>query len=189
MLELREEGVDLEDIAVLYRNHAHSLELQVELTRRNIPYEVRSGLRFFEQRHIKDVLAHLRFVANPRDEVAFARMAQLRPGFGAAPGGPGLAARRRGGAARRSRASSRRVDLPGAARTAFAELQQLLEELQAPAMRRQPGEAVRLVVERSTASGRATSSTTPARASTTSSSSRCSPTATRTSTPSSTRSR
>ena len=51
---------------MLYRNHSHSLELEVELTRRNIPYEVRSGLRFFEQRHIKDVLAHLRIVDNPR---------------------------------------------------------------------------------------------------------------------------
>jgi DNA helicase-2/ATP-dependent DNA helicase PcrA len=51
LLELHEEGFDLEDMAVLYRNHAHSLDLQVELTRRNIPYRVRSGLRFFEHRH------------------------------------------------------------------------------------------------------------------------------------------
>jgi DNA helicase-2/ATP-dependent DNA helicase PcrA len=69
LLELHEEGFDLEDMAVLYRNHAHSLDLQVELTRRNIPYRVRSGLRFFEHRHVKDVVAHLRFVDNPRDEV------------------------------------------------------------------------------------------------------------------------
>jgi DNA helicase-2/ATP-dependent DNA helicase PcrA len=82
VLERIEEGTPLAEIAVLYRNHAHSLELEVELTRRNIPYEVRSGLRFFEQRHVKDVLAHLRFVANPRDEVAFSRMARLRPRLG-----------------------------------------------------------------------------------------------------------
>ncbi|HSL16533.1 MAG TPA: ATP-dependent helicase, partial [Methylomirabilota bacterium] len=66
VLALREEGVDLEEMAVLYRNHSHSFDLQVELTRRNIPFRVRSGLRFFEHRHVKDVLAHLRFVDNPR---------------------------------------------------------------------------------------------------------------------------
>lgn len=82
ILELLDEGVPLGEIGVLYRNHSHSLELEVELTRRSIPYEVRSGLRFFEQRHVKDVLAHLRFVANPRDEVAFFRMAKLRPRLG-----------------------------------------------------------------------------------------------------------
>ncbi len=82
ILELIDEGVPLEEIAVLYRNHSHSLEVEVELARRNIPYEVRSGLRFFEQRHVKDVLAHLRFVANPSDEVAFSRMAKLRPRLG-----------------------------------------------------------------------------------------------------------
>ncbi|MGC8916309.1 MAG: ATP-dependent helicase [Thermoanaerobaculum sp.] len=82
ILELADEGVPLGDIGVLYRNHSHALELEVELTRRSIPYEVRSGLRFFEQRHVKDVLAHLRFVANPRDEVAFFRMAKLRPRLG-----------------------------------------------------------------------------------------------------------
>jgi len=82
ILELIDEGVSLSEIAVLYRNHSHSLEVEVELARRNIPYEVRSGLRFFEQRHVKDVLAHLRFVANPADEVAFTRMARLRPRLG-----------------------------------------------------------------------------------------------------------
>jgi DNA helicase-2/ATP-dependent DNA helicase PcrA len=82
ILELREEGFDLEETAVLYRNHSHSLDLQVELTRRNIPYRIRSGVRFFEQRHIKDVVCHLRFVDNPRDEVAFARLLKLRQGFG-----------------------------------------------------------------------------------------------------------
>ncbi len=149
LLALREEGFDLEDMAVLYRNHAHSLDLQVELTRRNIPYRVRSGLRFFEQRHIKDVLAHLRFIDNPRDEMAFVRLAKLRPGFG-----PRLAGRLwqlvAGAEALRRICGldSAAVGLRGAARTAFAELQLLLEDLQAPAMAAQPGEALRLVVER-----------------------------------------
>src|SRR5688500_7005490 len=57
ILELRDEGEQLGDIAVLYRSHYQSLELQMELSRRLIPYEIRSGVRFFEQAHIKDVLA------------------------------------------------------------------------------------------------------------------------------------
>jgi DNA helicase-2/ATP-dependent DNA helicase PcrA len=82
ILELRDENVDLNDIAVLYRAHYHAVELQLELSRRGIPYQITSGIRFFEQAHIKDVTAFIRFVANPRDEVAFKRMAKLLPGIG-----------------------------------------------------------------------------------------------------------
>ena len=82
ILELRDERVDLNDIAVLYRAHYHAVELQLELSRRGIPYQITSGIRFFEQAHIKDVTAFIRFVANPRDEVAFKRMAKLLPGIG-----------------------------------------------------------------------------------------------------------
>ena len=74
ILELRDEGVPLEETAVLYRSHYHSLELQLELTRRGIPYRVRSGVRFFEQAHIKDVISYLRVVTNPRDELAWKRI-------------------------------------------------------------------------------------------------------------------
>jgi DNA helicase-2/ATP-dependent DNA helicase PcrA len=84
VLELRDEGIALEDIAVLYRSHYHSLELQLELTRRGIPYSVRSGVRFFEQAHIKDVVAYLRLVANPRDELAWKRCLRLVPQIGTA---------------------------------------------------------------------------------------------------------
>jgi DNA helicase-2/ATP-dependent DNA helicase PcrA len=82
ILELRDENVDLNDIAVLYRAHYHAIELQLELSRRGIPYQITSGIRFFEQAHIKDVAAFIRFVANPRDEVAFKRMVKLLPGIG-----------------------------------------------------------------------------------------------------------
>ena len=82
ILELRDEDVDLNEIAVLYRAHYHALELQLELSRRGIPYQITSGIRFFEQAHIKDVVSFLRLVANPRDEVAFKRMAKLLPGIG-----------------------------------------------------------------------------------------------------------
>src|SRR5262249_55721646 len=71
ILEMREEGVGLSDIAVLYRSHWHALELQLELVRRDIPYVIRSGVRFFEQAHIKDVTSYLRLIVNPHDELAW----------------------------------------------------------------------------------------------------------------------
>ncbi|TAM47926.1 MAG: ATP-dependent helicase [Acidobacteria bacterium] len=146
VLELIDEGVPLAEIAALYRNHSHSLELEVELTRRNIPYEVRSGLRFFEQRHVKDVLAHLRFVANPRDEVAFHRMARLKPRLGqrlvarvwgvlAASGEPLEAL---------ARVDARGLALPGAAANSVRTIAGLVERL--AKLRSRPGEMVREVV-------------------------------------------
>jgi DNA helicase-2/ATP-dependent DNA helicase PcrA len=83
VLDLREEGIELNEIAVLYRAHYHSMELQMELTRHGIPFQITSGLRFFEQAHVKDVAAFLKYVVNPRDEVAFKRMVRLLPGIGA----------------------------------------------------------------------------------------------------------
>ncbi|MGA2281610.1 MAG: UvrD-helicase domain-containing protein [Verrucomicrobiota bacterium] len=81
--ELPEEGVNLNQVAVLYRSHFHALELQLELTKRNIPFSITSGIRFFEQAHIKDATAYLKLVANPQDELAFKRIVQLLPGIGA----------------------------------------------------------------------------------------------------------
>jgi len=82
ILELRDEGESLADIAVLYRSHYQSLELQMELSRRLIPYEIRSGVRFFEQAHIKDVMAYLKIVTNPRDELSWKRVLKLYPKVG-----------------------------------------------------------------------------------------------------------
>jgi len=82
ILQLRDEGIDLADIAVLYRAHAHRLSVETTLLRYDIPYEVRGGLRFFEQAHIKDVVAHLRILENPHDEVAFRRVLLLQAGIG-----------------------------------------------------------------------------------------------------------
>ena len=83
ILELRDEGVALNDVAVLYRAHFHAMELQMELTRRNIPYVITSGLRFFEQAHVKDVSCFLKVAVNPHDEMAFKRILKLLPGIGA----------------------------------------------------------------------------------------------------------
>ncbi len=77
ILELFREGVPLEEMSVLYRAHYHSMELQMELTRRGIPYEIRSGIRFFEQAHIKDVTSYMRITVNPFDELAWKRVLGL----------------------------------------------------------------------------------------------------------------
>ncbi len=82
ILELRDEGTPLEDIAVMYRSHYHSIELQLELSRRGIPYRIQSGVRFFEQAHIKDVVSYLRVIVNPRDELAWKRILKMVPGIG-----------------------------------------------------------------------------------------------------------
>ncbi|MDQ6631349.1 MAG: ATP-dependent helicase [Verrucomicrobiota bacterium] len=82
VLELRDEGVQLNEMAVLYRSHFHALELQLEFTRRNIPFSITSGIRFFEQAHVKDVAAYLKLAGNARDELSFKRLARLLPGIG-----------------------------------------------------------------------------------------------------------
>ena len=80
--ELRAQGRSLSDIAVLYRAHYQAMELQIELSRAGIPFLITSGVRFFEQAHIRDLTAHLRLVANPRDTSAFQRLACLLPKVG-----------------------------------------------------------------------------------------------------------
>ncbi len=84
ILEINRSGVPLGEIAVLYRAHFHSMEVQMELTRRGIPFEIRSGIRFFEQAHIKDVTAFLRILINPRDEIAWKRALGLYERIGPA---------------------------------------------------------------------------------------------------------
>jgi DNA helicase-2/ATP-dependent DNA helicase PcrA len=82
ILQLRDEGVPLNKIAVLFRAAYHSQELEFELTKRDIPYDYRGGVRFFERSHIKDVLAHLKIINNPREEVAWYRVLGRQVGIG-----------------------------------------------------------------------------------------------------------
>jgi DNA helicase-2/ATP-dependent DNA helicase PcrA len=77
-----DEGARLADMAVLFRASFQTLELELELAKREIPYIKRGGLRYFEQAHVKDVLSFLRIVANPRDELAWKRALTLYPGVG-----------------------------------------------------------------------------------------------------------
>jgi len=80
--DLYDSGINYDKIAILYRAHYHAMELQVELSRRGLPFLITSGLRFFEQAHVKDLVAQLRFVANPKDTTAFLRFACLLPKVG-----------------------------------------------------------------------------------------------------------
>jgi DNA helicase II / ATP-dependent DNA helicase PcrA len=82
ILELREDGVALNDIAVIFRAGYMSAELEVELANRHVPFEKWGGLKFLEAAHVKDVLAFLRVIDNPRDEVSWYRILMLMPGIG-----------------------------------------------------------------------------------------------------------
>jgi DNA helicase-2/ATP-dependent DNA helicase PcrA len=80
--DMYSEGNRLDRIAVLYRSHYQSMQTQMELQRRGIPFEIRSGLKFFEQAHIKDVLSYLKVIVNPFDEIGWKRILKLIRGAG-----------------------------------------------------------------------------------------------------------
>ena len=82
ILELREEGVPLTEMAVLFRASFHSFDLEIELSKRDLPFVKRGGFKFIESTHIKDVLAHLRIIANPQDAVSWFRVLLLLEGVG-----------------------------------------------------------------------------------------------------------
>ena len=82
VLELREEGVPLDDIAVLFRSSFHTFDLEIELAKRDIPFVKRGGFKFLETAHVKDVLSHLRVVQNPLDTVSWNRSLLLVDGVG-----------------------------------------------------------------------------------------------------------
>ncbi|HMU30964.1 MAG TPA: ATP-dependent helicase [Nitrospira sp.] len=82
ILELREEGVPLNEIAVLFRSSFHSFDLEIELSRCGLPFVKRGGIKFIEAAHVKDLLAHLRVVVNPHDAVSWHRVLMLVEGVG-----------------------------------------------------------------------------------------------------------
>jgi len=83
ILRLVEDGSrDFKDIAVLYRAHFHAMDLQIELSRRGVPFVITSGVKFFEQAHVRDLVSQLRFACNPEDSTAFLRFTGLLPKVG-----------------------------------------------------------------------------------------------------------
>lgn len=157
MLELSAEGVPRSEMMVLYRSHFHALELQMELTRQGIPFAITSGIRFFEQAHIKDVAAWLKLLANPTDETAFKRMVLMLPGIGA------KAAERLGQAFRERWMMPREGSeaglpvagalagvgrwVPKKAAASWATVVATVAELERPALKEQPEAMIRKVVK------------------------------------------
>jgi DNA helicase-2/ATP-dependent DNA helicase PcrA len=82
ILELREQGIPLEEMAVLFRSSFHSFDLEIELTKANIPFMKFGGFKFVETAHVKDVIAYLRVLENPRDVVSWNRILLLIDGVG-----------------------------------------------------------------------------------------------------------
>jgi DNA helicase-2/ATP-dependent DNA helicase PcrA len=82
ILELREEGIPLDEMAVLFRSSFHSFDLEIVLSRAGLPFVKRGGMKFIETAHVKDLLAHLRVVANPLDTVSWHRALMLVEGVG-----------------------------------------------------------------------------------------------------------
>jgi DNA helicase-2/ATP-dependent DNA helicase PcrA len=142
VLERQEAGVALHRQAVLFRTTHHSEVLQVELTLRNIPYTLYGGLRFLERAHVKDLVAALRLVENPADELAWFRVLQMVDGVG-----PGLARRT-------TAALDAGEDLSGACRTAGCPadacalldgLAEVVGDARSAAMRERPGAQIAAV--------------------------------------------
>ena len=126
VLASREAGIELKQQAVLFRTSHHSAELEVELTRREIPFVKYGGLRFLEAAHVKDLICVLRWAENPRDAVAGFRTLQLLPGVGPA------TARRLLGRLERDRfdvAALRTLEVPAAARDDWPKTCALYERL------------------------------------------------------------
>jgi DNA helicase-2/ATP-dependent DNA helicase PcrA len=154
VLELRDEGMNLNEMAVLYRSHFHALELQLELTRRNIPFSITSGIRFFEQAHIKDIAAFLKLAINPQDELSFKRVARLMPGIGGKGADklwhlfqtqfrePATSQSPIAEALQRIKGS-----VPKKSDKAWPQFAITMAQLEAPEMKNQPGRMIRLALE------------------------------------------
>ncbi len=150
-LELRDEGVALGEQAILYRSHGQSVELQLELTRRGVPYVVRSGRRFFEQAHVRDLVAFLRIIWNPRDELSWRRILAILPGVGARSSGRIWAAVAQALLEEKDHLEALLrhellLGLPGRARESIRGLVDLLARASTEEMHAQPGAMIRTLL-------------------------------------------
>lgn len=141
ILALREEGMPLSEIAVLFRAAFHSQALEFELMKRDIPYEYRGGLKFFERAHVKDIVSHLRIRQNPKDEVAWMRILGLLNGVG-------LASAEKMASQFRDYESLEQIvstnpNVPKRAQTAWEGLKKMLEKM---SQEEHPGELIRAVI-------------------------------------------
>ncbi len=148
ILQLLEEGRSLNEVAILFRSHYLSMELQVELMRRNIPYIVRGGPRFFEQAHIKDLVSYLRIIVNPFDELSWMRILTLLPRIGAATARKLYSYLSSKEDPLAAIASEDTIPLvPKVARDSFKDLVEIISKLRSPEMAHAPTEMILTVLE------------------------------------------
>jgi len=147
VLELREEGIGLNEIAVLFRAHYLAAELEMELTKRNVPFVVRGGIRFFEQAHIKDVLAHIKIAINPSDEISWIRALCIQPGIGAVYAGRVFDEFSRTGKLSAVTGKGFGRFLPERAEKGLRNFKKIMRSLTADNLEKKPDEAIRRVID------------------------------------------
>ncbi|MCQ9207692.1 MAG: ATP-dependent helicase [Omnitrophica bacterium] len=147
VLELRDEGVGLSEIAVLFRAHYQSAELQMELTKRDIPFVVRGGMRFFEQAHIKDVLAYVKILINPFDEISWLRALSTYPGIGPAYAGRIFDEFSTHGDLRRVVASRFGIFLPERTRSGLRGFKKIIRAILDGDLEKKPDEVIMRILE------------------------------------------
>ena len=141
--ELARQGTPLSEICVLYRSHFHAMELQMELARAQMPYVVTSGVRFFEQAHIKDVITVLQLLINPSNELAFSRLVEMLPRVGKK--GSHKIFRKLGGRVNLQRAETHddlMAALPKVAREEWAKIKDVFLAYQEENLSNDPGEVI-----------------------------------------------
>lgn len=151
--QLYDEGYNLADMAVLYRAHFHAMDLQTELSRQEIPYTITSGVRFFEQAHVRDIAAHLRLISNPTDMSAWHRVVTLLPKVGPASSEKlFLFARKRAESQKRNffevlEDPEVEAKVPKGGRDSWGEVAASLKDIWETAQEKRPSEVVRVAVE------------------------------------------
>jgi len=147
VLEIREEGIPLNEIAVLFRAHYQAAEIEMELVKHNIPYVIRGGVKFFEQAHIKDVLSYAKIISNPVDELAWMRALMLNPGIGPEYAGRIFDEFTKDGRLENAISSEFCAFLPGRAKTGLNAFKRMLRILYDPELIKKPDELIRKIIE------------------------------------------
>lgn len=149
--DLHGEGIDLREIAILYRAHYQSMEIQMELSRRGIPFRISSGLRFYEQAHVKDVAAFMKIAVNPMDEVAFRRAVRCLAGIGDRTAErlweESVRRRREAGSEFRFKEHLLDLKVPPKVKASWEQLVYTLDELLVEAQPVSPSEMIRSIME------------------------------------------
>jgi len=148
VLELRDEGVPLREIAVLFRAHYQSAEIEMELIKRNVPYIIRGGVRFFEQAHIKDVLSYLKILTNPMDELAWTRALIMYQGIGTNYAGKIFDEFAKVGSLGYVLSPGFGLSLPARTRSGLRRFKRTMEIIRIKDYHKKPDEIIRMIIER-----------------------------------------